>query len=203
MLPLFVGRPSGRKLKRFRGDEQGTSNHQNEKDLESELTIRLSRTLPIRERRPVCVCFDLASRTMRCGLSVGRLRTNEHRQLGGERTLISRLLQSAERNKANVVRLAHFFQRPANSHVTRESRAAIGRVSESGRFKQANWRSLIRCGNFRVVCSCKSENKGNLERQYCNRATDFKSDNLTEDSEGALYEPDRAWEQRRSRPCST
>ena len=40
-------------------------------------------------------------------------------------------LHLAERKKTNVVRLAHFFKRPANAHVTRESSAAIGRASKA------------------------------------------------------------------------
>jgi ribosomal protein S8E len=35
-------------------------------------------------------------------------------------------LHRPERNKTNLVRLAHFFKRPANAHVTRQSPAAIG-----------------------------------------------------------------------------
>src|SRR5258707_9520918 len=34
-------------------------------------------------------------------------------------------LHLPERNKTNVVRLAHFFKRPADAHVTRQSPAAI------------------------------------------------------------------------------
>src|ERR1700716_2950004 len=41
-------------------------------------------------------------------------------------------LHLAERKKTNVVRLAHFFKRPANAHVTRQSLAAIGRRFKSG-----------------------------------------------------------------------
>src|ERR1700716_4581402 len=41
-------------------------------------------------------------------------------------------LHLAERNKTNVVRLAHFFKRPANAHVTRQSLAAVGRAFKSG-----------------------------------------------------------------------
>src|SRR5712691_1443080 len=36
-------------------------------------------------------------------------------------------LHLAERNKTNVVRLAHFFERPTNTHVTCLSLAAVGR----------------------------------------------------------------------------
>src|SRR5215472_17623657 len=41
-------------------------------------------------------------------------------------------LQFAERNETNVVRLADFFQRPANLHIARQAPAAIGRVPECG-----------------------------------------------------------------------
>src|SRR3981081_2402398 len=36
-------------------------------------------------------------------------------------------LHFAERNKTNVVRLAYFFERPPNTHVTCLSLAAVGR----------------------------------------------------------------------------
>jgi hypothetical protein len=35
-------------------------------------------------------------------------------------------LHRAERNKANLVGLAHFFKRPANARIARQSLAAIG-----------------------------------------------------------------------------
>ena len=35
-------------------------------------------------------------------------------------------LHRTERNKANLVGLAHFFKRPANARITRQSLAAIG-----------------------------------------------------------------------------
>src|SRR5882757_8457927 len=41
-------------------------------------------------------------------------------------------LHLTEREKSNVVRLAHFFKCPANAHVTRQSSAAIGRLFKSG-----------------------------------------------------------------------
>ena len=41
-------------------------------------------------------------------------------------------LHRTERNKTNLVRLAHFFKRPANAHVTRQSLAAIGRPFKGG-----------------------------------------------------------------------
>ena len=41
-------------------------------------------------------------------------------------------LHLTERKKTNVVRLAHFFERPANAHVTRQSLAAIGRPFKGG-----------------------------------------------------------------------
>jgi len=34
-------------------------------------------------------------------------------------------LHRTKRNKANLVGLAHFFKRPANAHITRQSLAAI------------------------------------------------------------------------------
>jgi hypothetical protein len=37
------------------------------------------------------------------------------------------LLHRTERNQANVIRMAHFFKRPANAAVARQSFAAIGR----------------------------------------------------------------------------
>src|SRR4030095_1856832 len=40
-------------------------------------------------------------------------------------------LHLTEREKSNVVRLAHFFKCPANAHVTRQSSAAIGRPFKS------------------------------------------------------------------------
>ena len=36
------------------------------------------------------------------------------------------LLHRPKRNKANLVGLAHFFERPANARITRQSPAAIG-----------------------------------------------------------------------------
>ena len=41
-------------------------------------------------------------------------------------------LQRRERNQTNLVRLAHFLERPANAHVTRKSLAAIGRPFKGG-----------------------------------------------------------------------
>jgi hypothetical protein len=37
-----------------------------------------------------------------------------------------RLLLVVERDQADVVGLAHFFERPANAHVAREALAAVG-----------------------------------------------------------------------------
>src|SRR5258708_34965439 len=37
-----------------------------------------------------------------------------------------------ERNKTNLVRLAHFLQRPANARITRQSLAAIRRPFKGG-----------------------------------------------------------------------
>jgi hypothetical protein len=66
-------------------------------------------------------------------------------------------LHRTERNKTNLVRLAHFFKRPANAHVTRQSLAAIGRPFKGGnggghcgagpaalRFNEGDvWRALL------------------------------------------------------------
>jgi hypothetical protein len=41
------------------------------------------------------------------------------------------LLHRLERNKANVVRLAHFFQRPANAHVARQPWPPSGELSKA------------------------------------------------------------------------
>src|SRR5882724_13672698 len=41
-------------------------------------------------------------------------------------------LHLTERNQTNLIRLARFFKRPANAHVTRQSLAAIGRPFKSG-----------------------------------------------------------------------
>src|SRR5881227_869856 len=41
-------------------------------------------------------------------------------------------LHRTERNKANLVRLAHFFKRPAHARITREPLAAIGRPFKGG-----------------------------------------------------------------------
>jgi hypothetical protein len=35
-------------------------------------------------------------------------------------------LHHTERNKANLIGLAHFFKRPANAHIARQPFAAIG-----------------------------------------------------------------------------
>jgi hypothetical protein len=41
-------------------------------------------------------------------------------------------LHRTERNKANLVGLAHFFKCPANARITRQSLAAIGRPFKGG-----------------------------------------------------------------------
>src|SRR5262245_15095492 len=41
-------------------------------------------------------------------------------------------LHRTERNKANLIGLAHFFKRPANARITRQSLAAIGRPFKGG-----------------------------------------------------------------------
>ena len=41
-------------------------------------------------------------------------------------------LQRTERNQANLLGQAHFFQRPANARIPRQSLAAIGRSFKGG-----------------------------------------------------------------------
>lgn len=41
-------------------------------------------------------------------------------------------LHSVKRNKANVIGLAHFFERPANPHIPGQSPTLIGGVLEGG-----------------------------------------------------------------------
>src|ERR1700704_1701113 len=60
-------------------------------------------------------------------------------------------LHLAERNKANVVRLAHFFERPTNAHVTCLSLAAVGRpfkgCDDGGHWKApGNCMTLVETG---------------------------------------------------------
>src|SRR6185503_8122186 len=43
-----------------------------------------------------------------------------------------RLFHRTERKKANLVGLAHFFKRPANARIARQSLAAIGRAFKGG-----------------------------------------------------------------------
>ena len=45
---------------------------------------------------------------------------------------VRRLLHRPERNQANLVGLAHLFQRPANARVARQSLAAVGRAFKGG-----------------------------------------------------------------------
>src|SRR5207302_6417682 len=56
-------------------------------------------------------------------------------------------LHRTERNKTNLVRLAHFFKRPANAHVTRQSLAAIGRPFKGGN----SWGHWKGHGDFSVA----------------------------------------------------
>src|SRR4051812_27615077 len=53
-------------------------------------------------------------------------------------------LHLTERNKTNVVRLAHFFKRPANAHVTRQSLAAIRRLFKGGNGGR-HWKAPADC----------------------------------------------------------
>ena len=50
----------------------------------------------------------------------------------GMKRTMRRLFHLAERNKTDVVRLAHFLERPANAHVTCLSPAAVGRAFKGG-----------------------------------------------------------------------
>src|SRR6476660_7345279 len=56
-------------------------------------------------------------------------------------------LHLTERKKSNVIRLAHFFERPANAHIARQSLAAIGRPFKSGD-GGGRWRSHLRFPAF-------------------------------------------------------
>ena len=42
------------------------------------------------------------------------------------------IFHRTKRDQANLVGLAHFFQRPANSRITRQSFAAVGRPFKRG-----------------------------------------------------------------------
>src|SRR5882757_53301 len=57
------------------------------------------------------------------------------RQMGG-------FLHRPERNKTNLVRLAHFFQRPANARITRQSLAAVGRPFKGG-YGGSHWKAPV------------------------------------------------------------
>ena len=50
----------------------------------------------------------------------------------GVQRAVRGFLHRLERHQANLIRLAHFFQRPAHAHVARESPAAIGRTLKGG-----------------------------------------------------------------------
>jgi hypothetical protein len=53
-------------------------------------------------------------------------------------------LHRFERKKTNIVRLAHFFERPANSRITRQSLAAIGRLFKGGN-GGGHWKAPANC----------------------------------------------------------
>ncbi len=57
-------------------------------------------------------------------------------------------LHLTERKKTNLVRLAHFFERPAHAQVTRQSFAAIGRFCKrgNGRCQALHFDQLLRFG---------------------------------------------------------
>src|SRR5262245_18005248 len=52
-------------------------------------------------------------------------------------------LHLAERKKSNIVGLTHFFERPTNAHIARQSPTAIGRACKSGDGGRA-WRCYLR-----------------------------------------------------------
>src|ERR1700731_3739069 len=64
-------------------------------------------------------------------------------------------LHLTERQKTNVVRLAHFFKRPANAHVTRQPPAAIGRPFKCGDGR-GHWKAPGDCEGFLMVISAFS-----------------------------------------------
>src|SRR4051812_8421317 len=62
-----------------------------------------------------------------------------------------RLLHLAERDKTNVIRLAHFLERPANAHVTRQTPAAVRRAFKGcdggGHWKgSGSWHDVVAIG---------------------------------------------------------
>lgn len=50
----------------------------------------------------------------------------------GMKPAMGRLLHRGERNQANLVSLAHFFERPAHPHVPLEALAFIGGAFKGG-----------------------------------------------------------------------
>src|ERR1700722_810430 len=68
-------------------------------------------------------------------------------------------LHCTERNKTNLVRLAHFLKRPTNAHVTRQSLAAIGRPFKGGnrrghgRLRMVAWRYRASLSRLRETTS--------------------------------------------------
>ena len=58
-------------------------------------------------------------------------------------------LHRAERNKANLVGLAHFFKRPAHARIARQTLAAIGRPLKGGNGDghrgDTPWADIIGC----------------------------------------------------------
>src|ERR1700704_4555133 len=70
---------------------------------------------------------------------------------GMKRTMCG-FLHLAERNKTNVVRLAHFFERPTNTHITCLSLAAVGRPFK-GCDDGGHWKAPGNCTTLsRAVC---------------------------------------------------
>src|SRR5205823_11005032 len=58
-----------------------------------------------------------------------------------------------ERQKTNVVSLAHFFERPTNAHVPRQSPATIGRLLKGGDGGVHRSLRALSCTYYRVCVS--------------------------------------------------
>src|SRR5262249_27996902 len=59
-------------------------------------------------------------------------------------------LHLTERQESNVIRLAHFFERPADAHIARESPTTVGRPFKSGEGR-GRWLSHLRFSCFRSL----------------------------------------------------
>ena len=58
------------------------------------------------------------------------------------------LLHGTERNKANLIRLTHFFKRPANARIARQSLAAIRRSFKGCNRDRHRFRFLVMANVF-------------------------------------------------------